>query len=68
MLGKGYSRPDGSGPGFEAGGGIDFWLARHMTLGLNAQYRGIGLYNVGPLDDDNYISAVTLGGDVTARF
>jgi opacity protein-like surface antigen len=68
MLGPGYGRPDGSGPGFEAGGGVDIWMTRMLTLGFNAQYRGIGLYNVGPFDQDTYVSAVTLGADLRARF
>jgi len=68
ILGKGFASYEGVGPGFEGGGGIDFWLSKHVTLGLNAKYRGIGLINAGPLNEDNYISVITLGGDVTARF
>ncbi len=68
FLGKGYTNLDTLGPGFEAGGGIDFWLWRHLSLGVKAQYRGIGMLDYKVFHEESYISAVTLGGDLTARF
>jgi hypothetical protein len=60
---------DAVGGGFEVGGGIDFWLARPVTFGIQALYRGIAM---GDYDTrtgtDTFLSLLHVGGDFTFHF
>jgi hypothetical protein len=60
---------DAVGGGFEIGGGIDFWLARPVTFGIHALYRGLAM---GDYDTrtgtDTFLSLLQLGGDFTFHF
>ncbi len=56
------------GPGFQVGGGIDFWLSRWASLGLRVQYRGVDMVDYDPANDDTFISMITGGVDFTGRF
>jgi opacity protein-like surface antigen len=56
------------GAGFQLGGGIDFWLTRHMSLGLRAQYRGVDMVDYDTHNDDTYLSLLSFGVDFTGRF
>lgn len=56
------------GPGFQVGGGIDFWLSRWASLGLRAQYRGVDMVDYDVYREDTYLSLLSFGVDVTARF
>jgi hypothetical protein len=66
LLGDRFSLIAG-GPGYQLGGGIDFWLGRHISVGVTAQYRGALVF-------DHFFSAGTYLGlftgsfDVTGRF
>jgi hypothetical protein len=56
------------GPGFQIGGGIDFWLSRWGSLGLRVQYRGVDMIDYDPANDDTFLSMIVAGVDFTARF
>jgi hypothetical protein len=56
------------GPGYQVGGGIDFWLGRHVSLGLKAQYRGVGMVNYDRQGTNSYLSLFTGAINVTGRF
>jgi hypothetical protein len=56
------------GPGFQIGGGVDFWLSRWGSLGLRVQYRGVDMIDYDPQNDDTFISMISAGVDFTARF
>jgi hypothetical protein len=56
------------GPGFQLGGGIDFWLSRWASLGLRAQYRGVDMIDYDRAQNDTYLSLLTFGLDFTGRF
>jgi opacity protein-like surface antigen len=57
------------GPGWQVGGGLDFWLGTHVTLGLRVQYRGVdvqdGFDTAAPR---TYLSMLTGGLDLTGHF
>jgi hypothetical protein len=57
---------DAVGGGFEIGGGLDIWLARPVSLGIHALYRGI---KMGDYDtytgSDTFLSLLNVGGDLT---
>jgi hypothetical protein len=56
------------GGGYQIGGGIDFWLGHHVSLGLKAQYRGVGLVDYDPQNDNTYLSLFTGALNLTIRF
>jgi Outer membrane protein beta-barrel domain len=56
------------GPGFQVGGGIDFWLSRWASLGVRAQYRGVDMVDYDAGNDDTYLSLLSFGVDFTGRF
>jgi opacity protein-like surface antigen len=56
------------GGGYQLGAGVDFWLGRHFSLGLKAQYRGVGLVNFDRNGNNSYLSLFTAAGNFTARF
>jgi hypothetical protein len=56
------------GGGYQIGGGIDFWLGTHVSLGLKAQYRGVGLVDYDPQNDNTYLSLFTGALNLTIRF
>jgi opacity protein-like surface antigen len=66
MLGDRFSLIAG-GPGYQLGGGIDFWLTRHISVGVTVQYRGALLF-----DDffarGIYLSLFTGSLELTGRF
>jgi hypothetical protein len=57
-----------AGPGFQIGGGIDFWLSRWASLGLRVQYRGVDMIDYDPQNDNTFISMLVAGLDFTGRF
>jgi Outer membrane protein beta-barrel domain len=57
-----------AGPGYQVGGGVDFWLSPHFSLGLKTQYRGVGLVDYDVYRDNTYLSLLTFGVDFTGRF
>ncbi|HZS39725.1 MAG TPA: outer membrane beta-barrel protein [Polyangia bacterium] len=56
------------GPGYQIGAGIDFWITRHVSLGLKAQYRGVALVDYDVFRDNTYLSLITGSGNLTVRF
>ncbi len=56
------------GPGFQVGGGVDFWIGPHFSIGLKLQYRGIDMIDVDPNRDDTFISMITGAVDFAVRF
>jgi hypothetical protein len=68
-IGRTDSLTDATGGGFEAGGGIDFWLSRHGTFGIQALYRGLAMSDYATYTGTGtYLSLVTVGGNFTAHF
>jgi hypothetical protein len=57
-----------AGPGYQLGGGVDFWLSPHFSLGVKTLYRGVGLVDYDRFNDNTYLSLLTLGADFTGRF
>jgi len=47
------------GPGWEVGGGVDFWIGPYFSLGLKAQYRGVALISYDLNSDNTYVSLFT---------
>ncbi len=68
-LGSEHFGLDAVGTGFQLGGGFDYWLGDHWTLGVRARYHGISM---GPPDGyseaNTYISALTVEGSIALRF
>jgi hypothetical protein len=58
----------GSGPGFSAGGGIDFYPFKGLALGLKAEYRGAQLYNYDAFRDQTWLSMLDFAGSLTSHF
>jgi hypothetical protein len=56
------------GPGYQIGGGIDFWVARFASIGLKAQYRGVELFDYDLQKDNTYLSLFTGSANFTGRF
>jgi hypothetical protein len=56
------------GGGYQIGGGIDFWLGYHVSLGLKVQYRGVGLVDYDANKDNTYLSLLTGAVGLTIRF
>jgi hypothetical protein len=60
---------DAVGGGFEIGGGLDIWLARPVSFGLHALYRGIKLGDYDTYTgSDTFLSLLNVGGDFTFHF
>jgi hypothetical protein len=57
-----------AGPGYQIGGGVDFWLTPHFSLGLKTLYRGVGLIDYDAYRDNTYLSLLSFGADFTGRF
>lgn len=57
-----------SGPGFQIGGGVDFWLSPWLTLGLQGQYRGVELFDYDARSDNTYLNLISFQGDFTGHF
>jgi len=47
------------GPGWQIGGGVDFWIGPYFSIGLKAQYRGIALIAYDVDGDTTYLSLFT---------
>jgi hypothetical protein len=56
------------GPGYQIGGGVDFWIGHHASLGLKVQYRGVALFDYDAYQDNTYLSLITGSANVTVRF
>jgi hypothetical protein len=56
------------GPGYQLGGGIDFWLNPWFTIGGKVQYRGVEFIDYNARNDNTYVSMITAAGDFTAHF
>ncbi len=67
MLGDNFS-VFAEGPGFQIGGGIDFWFSRWASIGVRAQYRGVDMVDYDVSHDDTYLSLLSFGVDFTGRF
>lgn len=61
-------RPNAEGPGYQIGGGIDFWLGHHVTLGIKLQYRGVELYDFDRFGDNTYVSLFNGEGNLGIHF
>ncbi len=58
-----------SGAGFQLGGGFDWNLSEHLTLGLRARYHGISMQPPdGVMGSNVYISAATVEGSLALHF
>jgi opacity protein-like surface antigen len=69
FLGREHFGIDAVGTGFQLGGGFDYWLADHWTLGLRLRYHGISMAPPeGNSGDNTYISAITAEGSLALRF
>jgi opacity protein-like surface antigen len=68
FLGSEHLGIDSVGTGFQLGGGVDFWIAPSMTLGLRAVYHGIAMGPPDGGDSDTFINAVTFEGGVGVHF
>lgn len=56
------------GTGFQLGGGYDFFIGDALDLGLRALYRGIAMGPPQSDQNDTFISALSLEGNVTLHF
>ena len=56
------------GPGYQLGGGIDFWAGPWWSVGVKVKYHGVELYNYDNKSDNSYISMVTGGIDLQLHF
>lgn len=56
------------GPGYQVGGGIDFWIGPHFSIGLKIQYRGVALIDYDAYQDNTYLSLLTGAINFTGRF
>jgi hypothetical protein len=56
------------GPGYQIGGGVDFWLSPWASLGLKVQYRGVELFDYDRFNDNTYLSLLSAAADVTGHF
>jgi hypothetical protein len=66
LLGDNFSA-FAEGPGYQIGGGIDFWITRWASLGLKAQYRGVELFDYDVNNDNTYLSLFTGSINFTGR-
>lgn len=68
LLDSTYFGAQSVGTGFQAGGGIDLRAGDHVLLGLRALYRGMAMGPPEGTDNDTFVSAMTLEGNLTFRF
>jgi hypothetical protein len=68
LLDSSYLGTQSVGSGFQAGGGVDFHVGRHLDLGLRGLYRGIAMGPPDSGDNDTFISALGAEGNLTLRF
>lgn len=60
---------DAMGGGFQAGGGVDLWLARGLTLGAQVLYRGLRLGDYAVYGDTGtYLSLLGANINLAVRF
>jgi Outer membrane protein beta-barrel domain len=57
-----------SGGGWQLGGGVDFWLTRHLSAGFKTQYRGIALVDFDGAGSRTYLSLLSFAASLTGRF
>ena len=60
-----------SGPGFQLGGGVDFYLTQGVSIGAKLLYRGAYVQYQDPHypnTDSSYVSGFVYGGDVKFHF
>jgi hypothetical protein len=60
--------PFAAGPGYQLGGGIDFWLSPWFSLGVKAVYRGTLLLNYDTFGQNYYLGAVAGTAEFAGRF
>jgi hypothetical protein len=68
LLDSTYFGAQSVGSGFQLGGGIDFHVAPAVDLGLRGLYRGISMGPPESRQDDTFLSALTIEGNLTFRF
>jgi hypothetical protein len=56
------------GTGFQLGGGMDIELGSHLDLGVRALYRGIAMGPPERVENDTFVSAVTVEANLGLRF
>lgn len=56
------------GVGFQAGGGVDFWIGPFFSIGLKVEYRGVQLYDVDASNDDTFLSILQGSVAFTGHF
>lgn len=57
-----------AGPGYQVGGGIDFWLSPWFSLGVKALYRGAVLLNYDVYAQNYYLGMIAAGAEFAGRF
>jgi hypothetical protein len=57
-----------SGPGWQVGTGVDFWLLPVLSLGVKVQYRGAELIDYDSRGDRSYLSMLNTGLNLTGHF
>jgi hypothetical protein len=73
-LGSQHLGTNSSGAGFQLGGGFDWMLGPHLSLGLRARYHGIAMTQspdvmaTSPGNGQVYISAATVEGALSLNF
>ena len=68
-IGRSDYPADALGGGFEAGGGFDVWVSRHMTVGLQALYRGLFMDDYAAFTGTStYISFVNVSFTLAGHF
>jgi hypothetical protein len=56
------------GTGFQLGGGMDFPIGPNVDFGLRLLYRGLAMGPPRAVEDDTFVSALTIEGNITLHF
>jgi hypothetical protein len=68
LLDSTYFGAQSVGTGFQLGGGVDFRVAPAMSVGVRALYRGMAMGPPERVENDTFVSALTLDGNLTVHF
>ena len=68
LLDSTYFGTQSVGTGFQAGGGVEIGLGRHVDLSLRGLYRGMSMGPPNQAESDTFVSAMTLEGNLSFRF
>ena len=68
LLDSTYFGTQSVGSGFQLGGGIDFHVAPMLDFGLRGLFRGISMGPPESREDDTFLTALTLEGNLTLHF